>query len=68
LGLIAWLLGNSDLAEMRAGRMDADGEAATRTGRLCGKITTIAFLILFTLGLALDIVLLVGGMKLAGLR
>jgi predicted Zn finger-like uncharacterized protein len=38
LGPCAWIMGNSDLAEMDAGRMDPSGRKATETGRMCGKI------------------------------
>jgi hypothetical protein len=41
LGPIAWIMGNSDLAEIRAGRMDPEGESSTNTGRICGMISTI---------------------------
>jgi hypothetical protein len=41
LGPIAWAMGNSDLAEMRAGRMDPEGESSTSTGRTCGIIGTV---------------------------
>lgn len=32
-GLIAWMMANSDLVEMRSGRMDRDGEGLTQAGR-----------------------------------
>jgi predicted Zn finger-like uncharacterized protein len=41
LGPIAWIMGNNDLAEMRAGRMDPTGEGSTQAGRICGMISTI---------------------------
>ncbi len=41
LGPIAWVMGNSDLREMRAGRMDPEGEGTTNAGRICGIIATI---------------------------
>jgi hypothetical protein len=41
LGPIAWSMGQRDLAEMRAGRMDPDGEGITRAGWICGIIGTI---------------------------
>ncbi len=40
LGIIAWAMGQNDLKEMRAGRMDPDGEATTNAGRICGIIGT----------------------------
>jgi len=41
LGPMAWIMGNNDLVEMRAGRMDPEGESNTNTGRICGMIATI---------------------------
>lgn len=41
LGPCAWIMGNGDLAEMDAGRMDPSGRKATETGRMCGKIAII---------------------------
>lgn len=41
LGPIAWSLGNTDLAAMRAGRMDLEGEGLTNAGRICGIVGTV---------------------------
>jgi hypothetical protein len=41
LGPIAWAMGSTDLSEIRAGRMDPDGEGITNAGRICGIIGTI---------------------------
>lgn len=46
LGIIAWVMGNSDLAEIRAGRMDPEGESATNAGRVCGIISVVGGLVL----------------------
>lgn len=55
LGLIAWIMGNNDLKEMHAGRMDPEGEGLTNAGRICGMIAfflnivgIIIYIILFT--------------------
>jgi hypothetical protein len=40
-GPLAWIMGNADLKEMRAGRMDPSGESQTNTGRILGMIATI---------------------------
>ena len=40
-GIIAWVMGNNDLAEIRAGRMDPEGEGQTNGGRICGIISVI---------------------------
>lgn len=44
-GPLAWIMGNNDLAEIRAGRMDRDGEGLTQAGRICGIIGSILGLI-----------------------
>jgi hypothetical protein len=42
-------MGNQDMAEIQAGRMDPEGEGTTQAGRICGMIGTI-FLILSIVG------------------
>lgn len=37
-GIIAWVLGNNDLKEMDAGRMDPSGRGTTQAGKICGII------------------------------
>ncbi len=39
LGIVAWVLGNGDLRDMTAGRMDREGEGLTQAGRVLGIIT-----------------------------
>jgi predicted Zn finger-like uncharacterized protein len=38
---IAWIMGNTDLKEIRAGRMDPEGESNTNIGRILGMVGTI---------------------------
>ncbi len=45
LGIAAWMMGNTDLAEMRAGRMDRSGEGLTQIGKIIGMIAVILNLI-----------------------
>jgi hypothetical protein len=45
LGPIAWVMGNSDLAQIRAGRMDPNGEGMVQAGRVLGMIATIMMLV-----------------------
>jgi hypothetical protein len=45
LAPIAWVMGNTDLQEIRAGRMDPEGEATTNAGRICGMIGTILIIV-----------------------
>jgi hypothetical protein len=40
---IAWIMGNADMAEIRAGRMDREGEGLTQGGRVCGIIGTVLY-------------------------
>jgi predicted Zn finger-like uncharacterized protein len=41
VGIFAWVMGNTDMAEIRAGRMDPQGEGTTNAGRICGIISTV---------------------------
>jgi hypothetical protein len=45
LGPIAWVMGNNDLAAMRAGRMDRSGEGLTQAGRILGIISSIMLIL-----------------------
>ncbi|MBM3890093.1 MAG: DUF4190 domain-containing protein, partial [Verrucomicrobia bacterium] len=38
LGIPAWIMGNTDLKEMDAGKMDPTGRSITQGGRICGII------------------------------
>jgi len=53
LGVMAWLMGSEDLKEIRAGRMDPDGEGLTQAGTVLGIISSVI------LGLSLLAVLFV---------
>jgi len=41
LGIAAWVMGNGDLREMSAGRMDVSGRGLTSAGRICGMIGVV---------------------------
>ncbi len=41
LGIIAWVMGKSDLREMDAGRMDPSGRGTTQAGKIMGMIATL---------------------------
>jgi hypothetical protein len=45
LGPVAWIMGNNDLREMDARRMDPSGEGLTKAGKICGMIATILILL-----------------------
>lgn len=40
-GIIAWVMGNNDLRDMAAGRMDPAGRGLTQAGKICGIISVI---------------------------
>lgn len=40
-GIIAWVMGNGDLREMEAGRMDPSGRGMTLAGKICGMISVM---------------------------
>jgi predicted Zn finger-like uncharacterized protein len=44
-GIPAWIMGNHDMAEIRAGRMDPEGESNTNIGRILGMVSTILGLV-----------------------
>lgn len=49
--VMAWVMGNSDLREMRQGRMDPRGVGLTRAGQLLGMIQLLAFIVLLVVAL-----------------
>jgi uncharacterized membrane protein YidH (DUF202 family) len=62
-GIIAWVMGNTDMREMREGRMDPSGMGLTNAGRICGMISVILLIV----GIVLGVLLAIGGI-LAGAR
>ena len=60
-GILAWVMGSSDLKQMRAGQMDASGYGTTQAGMYIGIIATCLFL----LGIVLYILLFVLAIGLA---
>jgi hypothetical protein len=57
LGIIAWVMGNSDLREMDAGRMDPSGRGIAQAGKVCGMVSVIMALV----GVAIWVLLVVLG-------
>ncbi len=45
-GPMAWVMGSTDLAEIRAGRMDRAGEGLTQAGRILGIISTVLMIVM----------------------
>jgi hypothetical protein len=48
-GIIAWVMGNNDLKEMAAGRMDSSGQGLTQAGKICGMISVILQIVGFVI-------------------
>ena len=61
-GIIAWVMANSDLAEMRAGRMDPSGDGLTKAGKICGIVSVV----LLVIGIGIGIMAVMGGLLVAG--
>jgi hypothetical protein len=38
-GIIAWVMGNNDLRDIDAGRMDPSGRGLTQAGKICGMVS-----------------------------
>ena len=48
-GICAWVMGRSDLAEMREGRMDRSGEGLTMAGMILGIVQCAICVVVFVL-------------------
>ena len=48
-GIVAWVMANGDLQEMKSGRMDPEGEGLTKAGKIISivslSLTAAAFLL-----------------------
>ena len=44
-GIPAWIMGKNDLAKIKAGQMDPEGEGITKGGMICGMINCILTLV-----------------------
>ena len=53
-GIIAWMMANSDLKEMRSGRMDRDGEGLTQAGRALGIVGFVLWTGMFGCGISFN--------------
>lgn len=63
-GIIAWVMGNGDMREMDAGRMDPSGRGLTQAGKICGMISVI--LVIVGIVIQIIMILLGGGMLFFG--
>jgi hypothetical protein len=57
LGVVAWVMGNSDLWEMECGRMDQAGRGLTQAGRIMGMIQTLLCLLVVLGGVVVIVIL-----------
>jgi len=55
-GIIAWVMGNNDLREMAAGRMDPSGRGLTQAGKICGMISVILVIVVVVIWLLIAII------------
>jgi hypothetical protein len=53
----AWYMGNNDLKEIRAGRMDPEGEQMTNIGRILGMIGSALMLVVFCIVIPLQMLM-----------
>ena len=59
----AWIMGNADLTQIRAGSMDPEGESMTNAGRVLGIIGTIVLGLSVLAGVVFGFVAAAGGLS-----
>ena len=59
-GIPAWIMGKGDLAKIKDGMMDPEGEGTTKAGMICGMICCIISAVL--IGLIILLTILGGGL------
>ena len=50
-GIIAWVMGNNDMREIDAGRMDQTGRGLTQAGKICGMVGVILAIVVIVINL-----------------
>ncbi len=50
-GIIAWVMGNNDMREIDAGRMDPIGRGLTQAGKICGMVGVILSVVVIVINL-----------------
>ena len=63
VGIPAWIMGNSDLKEIDAGRMDPTGRGMVNAGRICGMIATALMVVPLILGLVAAVLYFLLGVR-----
>lgn len=51
LGVIAWVMANTDLREMNLGLMDPAGRSMTQAGKICGIVSVVLAFVPLCIGL-----------------
>ena len=60
-GIVAWVMGGSDLRAMAEGRMDPTGEGLTKAGKICGIISVILSILVIAIWILVTVVLVGAG-------
>jgi len=55
-GILAWVMGNGDLREMDAGRMDPSGRGLTQAGKICGIVSVALQIVILGIYLLVAVV------------
>jgi len=63
-GIIAWVMGNSDLQRMAEGRMDPAGRGLTQAGKICGMVSVA----LAVIGLVVWFIMMAIGIGTSGMQ
>jgi hypothetical protein len=62
-GIAAWVMGNNDLREMAAGRMDRAGEGLTQAGKIIGIVTCCLALLMFLFYAVVIVIAILGNVN-----
>ena len=52
-GIIAWVMGNSDLRAMAEGQMDRSGEGLAKTGKILGIVSVVLAILMVVISVIL---------------
>ena len=61
-GIMAWVMGNADLKDMDAGRMDPTGRGTAQAGKICWIISVV----LHAVGICIWLLIVLGALGAAG--
>jgi predicted Zn finger-like uncharacterized protein len=67
-GIVAWVMANNDLAEMRAGRMDPEGMGQTSGGRACAIVAVVLHIVALVAVVGLFLAMCLGATAAGGGR